>query len=717
MNLTRVLNNALPEIPARMIAERYPRLDPGTTFRQHIEDGQALIRLYVPSAGVMFTLPPKQWNLARLFDGTKSYKEIAEIYSQENGALYDEEEVRDFAAELDAAKFWYKTPQEKNILLMQQTAEERRKVLQVKSRWADLSMVIFPAFNPDRFLMWFYGKTRFVFTWWFTLLTLVAFGITFGIFSAHWSEAGRDTIEFYNFSNKTWGDILLLFVVSIIVVAFHEMGHAYACVHYGAHVRSMGFALVYMLPAFYTDTTEGVVMATRWQRFVIALGGIWTELILCSVATPIWWGTPPDTPLHDAAYYMMMQTGMMSLVLNWNPLIPLDGYHMLCETLGISDLKEKSTAYVSTWVKRHIWRLPVEIPYVPKRRRAGFVVYALLSGGYSYMVLYIVARFAGNVVRNFSPEWGFIPEIAVALLIFRSRIRTLVDFMKFVYLDKKEHVQGWFTVRHSVGAALAALLVLALPLRRESVSGKFMLEPMQKTVVRAHAPGMLEEIYVKEGQAVKAGAPLAILKNLPLDSQAEQAKARYLVATERERDSSLHYQNVGNAITDREESAVQAKQISEQREELKISSPVAGTILTPSLEDRVGSYLPEGSELLEIGDLSQLRARIYISEFELEKIHNSELAKLQVNGRIGNWKANTLSIASTPSEMDPLLQPMSALKGMNPPHYYLVALIVNNTDGRLKPGMTGTARIYGDRRSLASEFVESVRDFFGRKLW
>ena len=53
----------------------------------------------------------------------------------------------------------------------------------------------------------------------------------------------------------------------------------------------------------------------------------------------------------------------------------------------------------------------MEVPYVPKQRRLVFVVYALLSGAYSYTVLYIMARFMGNIVRNFSPEWGFIPEL------------------------------------------------------------------------------------------------------------------------------------------------------------------------------------------------------------------------------------------------------------------------------------------------------------------
>ena len=50
-------------------------------------------------------------------------------------------------------------------------------------------------------------------------------------------------------------------------------------------------------------------------------------------------------------------------------------------------------------------------PYVPKRRRLGFAVYAIHSGIYSYTVLYVIARFVGNVFRNLNPEWSFIPEL------------------------------------------------------------------------------------------------------------------------------------------------------------------------------------------------------------------------------------------------------------------------------------------------------------------
>src|SRR5207244_3239358 len=134
----------------------------------------------------------------------------------------------------------------------------------------------------------------------------------------------------------------------------------------------------------YTDTTEGAVKGSRFERLIISLAGIWVELLVCSIATPIWWVTQPGTPVHSAAYFLLMLTGITSLLINWNPLMKLDGYYMLCEILGIADLKEDSTAYVAAWLKRNIWGLPVEVPYVRKGRRLGFVVYALSSGLYSY---------------------------------------------------------------------------------------------------------------------------------------------------------------------------------------------------------------------------------------------------------------------------------------------------------------------------------------------
>jgi putative peptide zinc metalloprotease protein len=717
MNIARVLNVALPEIPARAIAQHYPRLDPGCTFKEHMDDGERVIRVYVPSVEAMYKFPPQNWALIQLFDGTRTCEEIASLYSRQAGIAYSAEAIREFADDLEAAEFWYKTPQEKNIRMMQKSAEERRKLLKPKNRYGDLSEILFPALNPDGFLTWLNKYTSFIYAPWFTLVTLAAFAFSAGITITHWSEIGRDTLEFYNFSHKTWGDVAQLYFVFAWVGCLHEIGHGHACKHYGARVPAMGFGLIYLAPAFYTDTTEGEVQGTRYQRLVISIAGVWAELMLYAIVTPIWWGTPPDTPVHNAAYFLMLISGIAAVLVNWNPLIKLDGYFMLCEILGIVDLKEDSTAYVSAWVKRHIWGLPVEVPYVPKRRRLGYVAYALLSGLYSYTVLYIVARFVGNVFRNFDPDWSFIPELATAGLIFRSRIRLLVNFMKFVYLDKKDRVRAWFTPQHSLGVAMAVLVVLLLPLRHDSVVGRFILEPSTRAVVRAVVPGIVTNVYVDEGQSVTRGAPLLQLRDLPLEARLARSEADFSVASEHTRAVALRYGNFGPAVKEQERLSRQTSVLTSEAANQELKSPISGVVLTPRVSDRLGAYVTAGTELAEVADLSQLRARIYVSEHDMYKLRVGSQASLEVEGIFKKWNARAMAISPLSTEMDAGLEQETQYKGLRPPNFYSSDLLVANPDGKLKPGMSGTARVYGQRRSLAGFLLQEVMNFVGRKVW
>jgi putative peptide zinc metalloprotease protein len=718
MNLTRVLDVALPEMPARIISDRAPRIPPDVVFKEHIEQGKPVIRALVPSQDAMYHFPPANFELAQQFDGLRTFDEIAERYSAHTGIEYNADEIREFAVALESAGFWYKTPQEKNILMMQKDAQKRKKLLKAnKSKYGDLAQITFPAVNPDKFLTWFHSYTWWVYTWNFTLVTLVVFAIMTAITVSHWSDIGRDTLHFFNFSEKSWVDVGTFYLVALGAMCWHEIGHGHACKHYGARVPSMGFLLIYLTPAFYTDTSEGQVMGSRYQRLVIALAGAWAELYICAVATVIWWLSPPDTTLHSLAYMMMLITGIASLLINFNPLIKLDGYYMMCEIFGLVDLKENSTAYVSAWVKRHIWKLPVEVPYVPRRWRLGYVVYALLSGLYSYTILYVVARFVGNVFRNFDPDWSFIPELATAALVFRSRIRTLVNFMKFVYLDKKDRIWASLGSRHRWAYAVAAILFCCLPVWNDSVQGRFTLEAARSASVRNPLPGSVTRVYADEGMQVDVNQPLLQLRNLPLESQLTRAQADYQVASIRAATAKLKYADFGGATEERNRLSQQAALLNSERDALEIVSPISGTVLTPRVTDRLGSYVPKGSELIEIADLRYMRARIFISEHDVYKLLPKSRIRLQVDGLWKKWNSQLDSLAPQSSQIDPALAEEGKFKGLRPPNFYVANTEIANYSNNLKPGMTGEARIYGERRTLAGLVWREARRFLVRKLW
>ena len=717
MNITEALNAALPEMPARLLAKRYPRIHPKIVYREHIIDGAPVVRAVVPGIDAMFNFAPVNWQLIQLFDGKRSYEEIAELYFAETGIQYAPDEIREMADGMEAMDFWYKTPQEKNIALMQKSARERRKLIRKKSSAADLSSIAFPAWNPDRFLDWLHERLKFIYTGWFTLLTLMAFAFMGYVFITRWDEVARDTVQFYNFSDKSLLDILQFWLLATLLLSVHEMAHGLTCKHYGARVPAMGFLLIYLTPAFFTDTTEGMITGDRNQRLMISISGVWSELMVCALATPVWWGTPPGTTIHNFAYIIILITGIGVVLINWNPLMKLDGYHILSELLGVVDLKENSTAYVSAWVKRNIWRLPVEVPHVPKRRRPGFAAYALLSGAYSYTILYIVASWAGNISKNFSPEWSFVPELGVAALIFKSRIRTLVNFMKFLYLDKKDRVRAWFTGRRLAAVIAMALLVLFLPLWHESAEGRYVLEAEKRALLRAQVPGTVTDVYVVEGQAVVEGAPLVRLRNLPLQSKLAHTTSDYEVAAARATSAQLRYVDLGSTLEEHRRLGEQTRTLESEVAKLELASPIGGIVMTPRPIDILGAYVEGGTELVEVADLGTLRARVFLPEYEMRKIRSGATAELQFDGIFGRREARSVRISQLPAGIESDLVDLSKYKGMRPPNYFVVDLLVANSDGALREGMTGTARLYGRRTSLGGLAWQVVTDFVGRTVW
>jgi len=46
-----------------------------------------------------------------------------------------------------------------------------------------------------------------------------------------------------------------------------------------------------------------------------------------------------------------------------------------------------------------------------------------------------------------------------------------------------------------------------------------------------------------------------------------------------------------------------------------------------------------------------------------------------------------------------------------------VDIVLDNPGEALKPGMTGVARVYDNRRSLGGMALEVFKNFWGRKLW
>lgn len=715
MNIVRALEVALPEMPERLIRQTPPRLDPRVISRQHVEKGEPVVLVKMPGTDLVFRFSPLQWTLIQMFDGNASWEEICARFERETANPVSEDEVKELASFLQSkSPLMYKSPLERNITLQEELRSSRKKRRSRTIDFADITIKTWD--NADRYITWLYPKLSFLFTPWFAWTSIGLFALMGWMWADRFAEIVSDSFAFYNFTQKSGVDLIEFWFLFGAMAAIHETAHGLAGKHYGATIEKMGFMLMYFAPSFFCDATQVWILGGPWARIVTAFAGIWLDLVICFLATVVWWGTATGMAVHDWAYKIMMVTGLGVSILNLNPLIKLDGYLIFSELVAEPSLKETSTEYLSAWVRRHIFRLPAEVPYVPRRKRPFYAIYAVLSGIYSYVLLSFLMVITYHILEAWSPEWAFLPAGLIGAWVFRSRITLLVNFMKMLYLDKKERVRAWLTPVHLVITLACAALLLLIPIWPDFVEGPFLLAPAHTAVLRATVPGIVTAVSVKEGDRVAAGTPLVGLRNLDLESRSAQAQQQLSEATAHATRAVLTYSNLAAAEQERQRQVKNTELAREELNQLSIVSPISGVVLTPRPRDLLGRSLDEGDLVLEIADDSLLEVEVYIPEFAMHDVHTGETVRLLPQGRVAPISGVLSLLSPTSLPIAPGLIAKEQLQGINPPRYFLGTVWLEN-DGELMPGQAGTAKVRVGRRSLAGFGLRFCGELLDRRVW
>jgi Barrel-sandwich domain of CusB or HlyD membrane-fusion len=140
-------------------------------------------------------------------------------------------------------------------------------------------------------------------------------------------------------------------------------------------------------------------------------------------------------------------------------------------------------------------------------------------------------------------------------------------------------------------------------------------------------------------------------------------------------------------------------------------------VMTPRVADREGSFVREGTELMEVADLDELRARVYVAEHDMYKVSVGAPARVSLEGFAQKWQSQVAAISPISSEGDAVITGHTQYSGLNPPQFYVADVMIGDENGVLKPGMAGSARIYSERRSLLGLAWQEIRQFVGRKVW
>src|SRR5258707_13731196 len=85
------------------------------------------------------------------------------------------------------------------------------------------------------------------------------------------------------------------------------------------------------------------------------------------------------------------------------------------------------------------------------------------------------------------------------------------------------------------------------------------------------------------------------LRNLPLESKLARSEADYAIASRRATAAAIRYVDMGSANAERDHLAQRTHQLSAELGSLELNSPIADTVVTPRVADRLCSYVDAGT--------------------------------------------------------------------------------------------------------------------------
>ncbi|HMD32373.1 MAG TPA: efflux RND transporter periplasmic adaptor subunit [Candidatus Acidoferrales bacterium] len=699
-------------------ALRRPKLRKDLQISEQVVRGETSFVIKVPHLFKYARYGPLEYSVLKHADGTRTTEEIAAVVNAEAGEeALGEAEVAEFL-ESTEPDIWEEGVGKKNLAILEKIREERRERVNTSS----LLYIHFSAWNPDRWLSDILPYLRWMYTPGFVAFSVLLFIIMGVILADNWARVTHDTVAFYTFSDKTLYDIWVFWIILFVVIAVHETGHGLTTKYFGGQVPRMGFMLIYFGPAFFTDTSDMHVFDRPSKRQWVIFAGLWIEMVMCALATIAWSLAPPGSFFANICYSTLLLTGVSGLVLNLNPLMKYDGYYALMQFLEIDNMREDAFEYLQLWLRRHVLRQDVVVPHVGRRRQRIFLIYASLAALYGAFVLLLVAGWLRNfLVRRLGEGWGYLATGCAVYLMTRKRIAPLVAMLRNRLPAWKESFMAWKMTRlQQVGIAAAGLLLLAPPFTR-TITSEFQLEPAGRAEARALTDGWVERVLVHTGERVERGQALAVLRNPELDAHLVELGAERSLAEQAMLEARRRRDTEAADVAYREYEALDeaVRETRTRQERLILESPAPGVVTTPDVEQNVGEFLHQGGLFASLADRGVMRARILVRDWELQDVQEGTAAKLSVRAYpYRSYEGQVKQILPAAAADEPVALPKSPERaGRRLSNYFAVTLEFANPDGSLREGMTGTAKIYGPRRSLAWQWARGGWRWLRSIIW
>ncbi len=576
-----------------------------------------------------------------------------------------------------------------------------------------------PLLRPERLLDLLLPWTRWLFTG-PAIMAMAALWIAAGVVLAGHAEAfWADSRQV--FSSHNW---LLLAIVWVALKVVHEIGHGLACRSHGGRVTEMGVVFVLFAPMAYVDVTSSLGFRSRWQRMHVAAGGILVELTVAAIAALCW--TQATTPFaRHLLHNIVVSASLTTLIFNINPLMRFDGYFILEDLLDISNLSTTASRWLQSRYARFFYGELRAVPVPSGFQGAVIRSYALLSSMWRVTVSASLLAGAAVMFRGA----GLAIAIGAILLWY---VKPVIDLL--VSLVTRWRRDRWSASRAVLLGSLTAVCVGALvfhlpsPFQRHAPG---IVDYADLEVVRVSSAGFVQEILVTNGQTVEAGDELVILHNQELNARVTDLELA-IQQSEAKRIGQVNRKELALAQIELRNQQALKEQLAEaylRTDALSIKAPVAGRVLARRLDQQIGNYLKEGTELLVIGDDARKEVLASVDQRDLEAFSVADIHSADLRIR-GTGPAASASLSLEPRASTRLPHPaLSAVHGgevdvvassadaddegvkLSEPRFLLRAKLDAAASSNVFAGQQASAAPLSGRRTIAQQLTSAVRDW------
>lgn len=316
----------------------------------------------------------------------------------------------------------------------------------------------------------------------------------------------------------TFEGFLIYGMATTAVKLVHEFAHAYTAKHYRVRVPTMGIAIMVLWPVLYTDVTDGWKLKKRKQRLAISAAGMVAELIVAGVCTLGWALSPPGV-MQSTFFVLSSTTWIRSFIVNLNPSMRFDGYYLLCDLWGVDNLRSRAFAMFQWKMRQVLWGFNTPPPeeHLSKKLEHGMYLYTVCTWIYLIFLYTTIALF---VYYEFTKALGI-------LLFFAEVVIFMIwpffyEFQMLYKLRTQFHINLRLIFTSLILSVIFCWLVIPLP---HATYFHAITVPEDEQIVYIPREGIVEKIFVKQGDKIKKGQPIIKIFQKKLASEAATTQA------------------------------------------------------------------------------------------------------------------------------------------------------------------------------------------------